>query len=100
MTIARNVEIAGVLQKISITLSDEELEKAYREQERLYRMEDIRDHLNNMEKNELFGYTAKEVADDSALMERIFQRFVDFQDCNLPENDVMDDAIRSVLSGG
>lgn len=99
MTINRTIQIPSLGSVcMSIELTAAELRETFEECRQDYRLEDIRNHLDDMDESDLCGYTAEEVAGDPILMECVFQRFTKCQDCELPENDVMKESIRTVLA--
>lgn len=98
MRIERTVQAEGVKIQISIALTAAEQRTAYEEYQRSCRLEDIGNHLNDMDEDDLSGYTAKEVVDNPELMEELLQSFFKHQDCEQAENDVMKECIRTVLA--
>lgn len=85
--------------EVEFELSEEELEQAYREKERDYRLEDVKGHVLSMYQDDIFGMDAVRIIEDSKLMETILDRFFSCCDCNIPENDMMEAVIQSVLRG-
>lgn len=98
MVIKRTVNEDGISLQICIELTAMEQREIYDECQRENRLEDIRNHMDNMNKEALSGYTAEGVADDPELMELILQNFFNHEDCDQAENDVMEECIRTVLS--
>lgn len=70
------------------TLTDEQLEAAYRVRQMQYRIEDIKAHAEDMfDRGDL---TAAEYAYVCDSAQELAERYIyKFQDCNLAENDVM-----------
>lgn len=79
MEIKRHLFNEEIMAKMDITfvLTPCELEKAYREKEKIYLSEDALQQCNNL------GYTKVDDADIDILVER----FMEEQDCNVAEND-------------
>lgn len=98
MIIKRTVKKDGISLQISIELTAMEQREVYDECLRDHRLEDIRNHLDNMDDKDLSGHTAEEVADNPELMELILQNFFNHEDCDQAENDVMEECIRTVLA--
>lgn len=99
MTITRNISEVGLSGgTVHIELHDAELREAYDEYQQACRMEDIRCHLEDMNESDLSGHTATEVTASKELLWLIFQSFMKHQSCELAENDVMEECIRTVLA--
>lgn len=99
MTINRTFQDTGLGRaSVNIELTDAELREAYEECEKSYRLADIGNHLEDMDMSELYGYSAEEIIDTPTLMQLIYHQFMKCQDCELPENDVMKECIRTVLA--
>lgn len=118
MKIAR--EIAPGFQ-VTITLSTDELEAAYREQEHNYRLEDAKAHflesvgydldcddddadnlVSAQEFEDDYGFSISEAINpgaDNYLLAAILQKYEDSSDCNAPENDTWEKAVWAVLRG-
>ena len=64
------------------TLTAEELEAAYREQEKIYRIEDAKTHAEDI--------PGREVMFSEQDYEDMADRFFKVQDCNLDENSLWD----------
>lgn len=98
MIIERTIQMDGLCLQMSIALTAAEQRKAYEDSQRSYRLEDISNHLHDMDEEDLSGYTAEEVADNLNLMDEILQSFFKHQDCEQAENDVMNACIRTILA--
>lgn len=89
---------------MSIELTAEEVEQAYRERLRNYRKDDAADHLEEMFGEEpedfvsQYGVELDDLLEDDGFLETVVERFEDSQDCNLDENTVWENVIRLVLS--
>lgn len=98
MIIKRTIQQDGFTLQMDIELTALELRTAHEEYQECCRMEDIRYHLADMEQGNLSGFTVEAITSNLELMRLIFQRFCKYQDCNLPENDVMEESIRGALA--
>lgn len=108
------------LDELEFQLSDNELGEAYREQQKVYLLQDAERHLefvvfgtersaldeedeaaelNRFQEQNGFSYEDTTDPDsDFYILEEAVDRFQDEQDCNLPENDVWENIIRNILS--
>lgn len=86
MTIVRN----GTFFK----LSADEVESAYREQEHIYQLADAQNHMIAY-LEELDNCSVTEISRE--LLEKIVKRYEHSFDCNVPENDTWECAIKAVL---
>lgn len=77
-------------------LTPEEIEKAYRVQERIYRLEDARIHVDPYVES---GDVPEKAVSDEALSDLV-DLFFDRCDCNAPENDVWDLVIEEYFLQG
>lgn len=104
---------------ITITLTPDEVEAAYREQERIYRLTDAEKHflevvgydidcddddadnlVSAQKFEDTYGFSISEAINfgaDNYLMADILQKYEDSCDCNSPENDNWENAVRAVL---
>lgn len=108
------------LDELEFQLSDSELYDAYREQQKIFLLQDAERHLefvvfgterealdDEAEAAELssfqeqYGFSYEDATDPDSnfyILDEAVDRFQDEQDCNLPENDVWENIIRNILS--
>lgn len=76
-----------------IELTPDELERAYRTQEENYRREDAELHLAPyIESGDILEESVSDV-----VLDELVDRFFDFYDCNIPENDIWDRVIEEYV---
>lgn len=86
-------------------LSEQELLAAYREQEKLFRLEDVRLHVNDLNEWECKDSYGVIITDhlqemflaDEGIQEDVLEKFDSLFDCNRAENDMWQDAIKGVV---
>ena len=83
--------------KVIPNLSSDEIEAIYRYKEMEYRMEDVKNHAENMYNDDELTYSEMVYVCDSAklLAERYLYKY---KDCTLAENDVLREMIRNYVS--
>lgn len=98
MIIKRTIKQDGFTIQLDLELTAMELRTAYDEHQRSCRLEDITNHLDAIGEDDLCGYTVEDVTSNPVLMGKILQNFFKYESCELAENDVMEECIRTVLS--
>lgn len=87
---------AETAKKVIPNLSEVEIEAIYRYKQMEYRMEDVKNHAEDMYGDEELSYSEKVYVCDSA--ELLAERYLyKYQDCNLAENDVFREMIRNYV---
>lgn len=90
MTIYRTINGGNQEIIVAINLTGEETERAYREMEHSYLMQDACIHLDNYyEDNDM--KVPEEY--DGDFIDLLVERYEDERDCNVPENDTWDNVI-------
>lgn len=112
----------GVIREISVPCTQQELERAYRERERSYLIEDAEHHLLsflgydmdaeedsqeaaenetiNQQFSDRYGYSISEAICEGSeyyCLDYLAYRFQDKMDCNLDDNSVWDNVVREFL---
>lgn len=85
-----------------ITLTNEELEAAYREQQNVYRRDDVVEALQKMFENEdefaaQYGLDFESMISNTCFLDAVIQEFDKRFDKNLGEDNIMETAINDVL---
>lgn len=99
MVIRRNTKEYGLPEGvIEIELTAEELEKAFREQEHKYRLEDAETALHNAyESEQISEETYEAIKDNEKFHEAVLVEFDKRFSCNIPENTIWEMAWKEVI---
>mgnify|MGYP006916194814 CR=1 FL=1 len=112
MKIKRDLTAFGKVVHTVLQLTNEELEEAYREREREYRLQDAETHLLWLVDGEpdtdaeddftsVYGFPYTEAIDKGSehyLLDAIVDEFERSFDCNIAENDTWQHAVETVLN--
>ena len=86
-----------IANKIIPTLTNEQIEAIYRYKQMEYRMEDVKNHAENMYNDGELTYSEMVYVCESA--DILAERFIyKYEDCSLSENDVFIEMIRNYVS--
>ena len=86
-----------IANKVIPTLTNEQIEAIYRYKQMEYRMEDVKNHAENMYNDGELTYSEMIYVCKST--DILAERFIyKYEDCSLPENDVFIEMIRNYVS--
>ena len=86
-----------IANKVIHTLTNEQIEAIYRYKQMEYRMEDVKNHAENMYNDGELTYSEMVYVCKTA--DILAERFIyKYEDCSLPENDVFIEMIRNYVS--
>lgn len=91
------VRAEGFFEAVSLMAKPEVQERIYRKVSREYEMEDILLHLESMEEKDLCGFRVDDITQDDVTINKIWNALENGGDCNVPYNDQVDEAIKTIL---
>ncbi|MBQ6091393.1 MAG: hypothetical protein IJL07_09035 [Lachnospiraceae bacterium] len=83
---------------LEIELSDDELEEAFREKERQYRLEDAKNAVREAyEAEQISEEIYRKIENDSRFYETVREYYEDMESCNIPENVTWEEAWKKAI---
>lgn len=99
MRIRRNAQEYGLSERIiEIELTDQELEQAYRIREEQYRIEDIKNAIQEAYEAEIITEDAYQKSKDNmSIIKAVLEQYDKRCSCNIAYNVTMEEAIKKVI---
>lgn len=83
---------------LEIELSDDELEEAFREKKRQYRLEDAKKAVREAyEAEQISEENYRKIENDSRFYEVVWEYYEDMESCNIPENVTWEEAWKKAI---